>query len=99
MKSIMGPALAFCVIAVAPAIVEELAFRGLLQGRVTALMDRRGGILTVAAFFALAHGISLATPLHIGLGGYLGFLRDRSGSLLPGMLLHLSYNGTIVLVS
>ncbi|MFT7171536.1 MAG: hypothetical protein ACI80K_004690, partial [Paracoccaceae bacterium] len=38
-----------------------------------------------------------ATPLHLGIGVYLGYLKDRCGSLLPGMWLHFSYNGTLAL--
>ncbi|MFT5733292.1 MAG: membrane protease YdiL (CAAX protease family) [Planctomycetota bacterium] len=97
LKDLLGPALLVCVVAVAPGILEELAFRGLLQGRLMALMGRHSGILTGAALFALAHGFSLATPLHLGIGVYLGYLKDRCGSLLPGMWLHFSYNGTLAL--
>ena len=95
--ALLGPVLMIAVMAVAPAIFEELAFRGLLHGRLTALMGRGPGIFTTAAFFALAHGIGFGSPLHLALGVILGFLRERSGSLLPGMLLHYLYNGAIVL--
>ena len=89
-----GPLL---LIGVFPAIFEELAFRGMLQGRLTAILGRREGILATGAAFAMAHGISIGTPFHIFLGFYLGFLRERSGSLLPGMGLHFLYNSAIVL--
>ena len=46
----LGPILLVCVVAVAPAIFEELAFRGLLQGRLCALMGRETGILVTAVF-------------------------------------------------
>ena len=49
--------------------------------------------------FAAAHGISMGTPLHLGIGLYLGWLRDRCGSLWPGILLHFAYNGTLVLTA
>ncbi|MEM9379069.1 MAG: type II CAAX endopeptidase family protein [Planctomycetota bacterium] len=94
---LLGPVLMIAVMAVAPAIFEELAFRGLLHGRLTALMGTFEGILATAAFFAMAHGIGFGTPFHLALGVYLGFLRERSGSLLPGMLMHYLYNGAIVL--
>ncbi len=94
----LGTTLSLCVIAAAPAIFEEIAFRGLLQARLAALLGRYTGILTTAMLFALAHGISYASPLHLAIGVYLGFLRDRCGSLLPGMLLHALYNGSIVLM-
>ena len=57
------------------------------------------GILSTATLFAVAHGISMGTPLHLGIGLFLGWLRDRSGSLWPGILLHLGYNATLVLTA
>ena len=93
----IGLPMTFVVIALLPAFVEELAFRGLLQGRITALSGRNSGILTTAALFALAHGVSLGTPFHITAGVLLGYLRDRTGSLYPGMVAHGVYNASIVL--
>jgi membrane protease YdiL (CAAX protease family) len=83
---------------VAPAVLEEVMFRGMLQGRLLALMGLRTGMLTTAAAFAVCHGGTLALPIHFGLGLYLGWLRQRSGSVLPGMLAHFSYNAMIVLL-
>ena len=94
----LGLVLLVGVVAVAPAIFEEIAFRGLLQGRLTALMGRFAGIFTTAILFAFAHGIGLGSPIHVVIGIYLGYLRVRCGSLLPGMLLHFLYNATVVLV-
>ena len=37
-------------------------------------------------------------PIHLALGLYLGWLRQRAGSLLPGMLMHFTYNGAIVVL-
>ena len=79
-----------------PAIFEEIAFRGLLQGRLSVLYGRTGGILLSGAAFALAHGTGLGLPFHMTGGFYLGWLRSRSNSLLPCILTHLLYNSTIV---
>jgi membrane protease YdiL (CAAX protease family) len=94
----LGMPMALFVIAVAPAVLEEVMFRGMLQGRLLALMGLRTGMLTTAAAFAVCHGGTLALPIHFGLGLYLGWLRQRSGSVLPGMLAHFSYNAMIVLL-
>ncbi|HEX6811672.1 MAG TPA: type II CAAX endopeptidase family protein [Planctomycetota bacterium] len=93
----LGVPVTLFVIAVAPAVLEEVMFRGMLQGRLLALMGMRAGLLTTAAAFAVCHGGTAALPIHFGLGLYLGWLRERSGSLLPGMLAHFSYNALIVL--
>ncbi|MEL6431669.1 MAG: CPBP family glutamic-type intramembrane protease [Planctomycetota bacterium] len=92
----LGMAGAYFVIALCPAIFEELAFRGLLQGRLRALFGGNAGLVLTGVAFALAHGASLATPIHFSLGLYLGTLRERTGSLLPGMLFHALYNGGVV---
>lgn len=85
------------VIAVAPAVLEEVAFRGVLQGRLQALFGAGTGLVAGAAAFALCHAAPAVLPIHFGLGLYLGWLRMRSGSLLPCMLTHFAYNAAVVL--
>ncbi len=94
----LGLGWALLLIGVFPAIFEELAFRGMVQGRLSAILGHKEGILATGVAFALAHGISLGLPFHFFLGWYLCSLRDRSGSLFPGMVLHFLYNATLVLV-
>jgi len=84
------------VIAVMPALLEEIIFRGMLQGRLMALMGRRVGYLLTAFAFALVHGQAVVLPIHFGLGLYLGWLQQRSNSLWPCILMHFLYNGTLV---
>jgi membrane protease YdiL (CAAX protease family) len=93
-----GPGLALFTIALCPGIFEELAFRGLIQVRMTRLLGATQGLLVTAALFAIAHGPQLGLPLQAGLGLYLCSLRARSGSILPGILVHLGYNGALVLL-
>lgn len=90
---------ALFVVALCPALFEELAFRGAIQGRFLALLGPQQGLLATGAAFGLCHGVTAALPFHIGLGVWFGWLRERSDSLLPGMLAHALYNGTIVLLS
>jgi membrane protease YdiL (CAAX protease family) len=84
------------VISLCPGVFEELAFRGLLQGRLNVLMGRTQALLVVGAAFGAAHGFTLGLPFHIGIGIWLAYLRDRSGSLVPGMIAHMLYNAGIV---
>ncbi|MFO1009302.1 MAG: CPBP family intramembrane glutamic endopeptidase [Planctomycetota bacterium] len=85
------------VVALVPALVEEIAFRGVLQGRTSALFGARAGWLVTALAFALCHFAPAVLPIHLGLGLYLGWLRTRSESLVPGMLLHALYNTLVLL--
>jgi membrane protease YdiL (CAAX protease family) len=94
----LGVPVVLFVVAVAPAVLEEIVFRGLLQGRLQALLGARVGLVTTAFAFAACHGNPAVLPLHVVIGLYLGWLRQRSGSLLPGMLMHFAYNGAIVVL-
>lgn len=93
----VGLPMTLIVVAVVPGIFEEIAFRGLIQARLDILMGKTIGTLVAGATFALAHGVTPGLPFHMGIGVYLAFLRRRSQSLLPGMMLHALYNGSIVL--
>jgi membrane protease YdiL (CAAX protease family) len=94
----LGVPVALFVVAATPAVLEEVMFRGMLQGRLLALCGVRIGLLLTAVAFALCHAQPNFLPIHLGLGLYLGWLRERAGSLLPGMLAHFAYNGAIVVL-
>ena len=80
--------LALCAV---PAVVEELLFRGALQG----LMRPSGSAAAIfgpALLFGLLH-LDLAQGLTaFACGVFQGWLAERSGSILPGMLLHFCNN-------
>ena len=98
LRAELGLPLLLFVISFCPGVFEELAFRGVLQGRLYTLMGRMQAILVCAAVFGAAHGMQFGLPFQMGFGFYAAFLRDRCGSLLPGMLAHMLYNATIVVV-
>lgn len=93
----LGVALGLFTIALCPAVFEEIAFRGLVHTRARRVLGVWLGMVVTAAAFAFAHGVSGATPIHFGIGLYLSWLRERTDSILPGMLLHLLYNGALLL--
>jgi membrane protease YdiL (CAAX protease family) len=97
LRNEIGLPMMLFVVSFCPGVFEELAFRGLLQGRLYPLMGRIQAILVCGTAFGVAHGITVGLPFHIGIGIWLAFLRDRSGSLFPGMLAHMLYNAAIVL--
>ena len=81
----------FLALCVMPAIAEELLFRGAFQG----LMRPCGSaaaIFAPALLFGVLH-LDLAQGLTaFACGVFLGWLAEHSGSILPGMLLHLVNN-------
>jgi sodium transport system permease protein len=90
------PLLAF---AVAPAVCEELAFRGfMLSG-----MQRSGRpwlpIILTSVAFGIIHMIPQQVFNAILLGFVLGLLAVRSGSLIPCIVFHLLFNGIQVVLS
>jgi membrane protease YdiL (CAAX protease family) len=83
-------AFAFVVIVVAP-IVEELQFRGVGYG----LLERFGptaAVLLVGLAFALVHGLIAGFPVILVFGTGLAYLRSRTDSIYPCVLLHASFN-------
>ncbi len=77
------------VFAVIPAACEELLFRGFLQiGFVRLFESAPRGILAGALVFAAFHLNPFIFPGVFVLGGYLGFLAHRTGSLIPAILCH-----------
>ena len=83
-------AFAILVVVVAP-IVEELQFRGVGYG----LLERFGrtaAILLVGIAFGLVHGLIAGFPVIAVFGIGLAFLRSRTDSIYPCMLLHATFN-------
>jgi len=83
-------AFAFVVVVVAP-IAEELQFRGVGYG----LLERFGrtaAILLVGISFGLVHGLIAGFPVIAVFGIGLAYLRSRTDSIYPCMLLHASFN-------
>ena len=93
------------VICVGSPLVEELFFRGLfLRGVLyqTARLGRRAGpavaILITGLFFGLVHFEPLQFLGLAGFGVVLSVLAWRTGRLGPGIVAHLAFNTTTVLV-
>ncbi len=80
------------VIAVVAPVVEELMYRG-LGYTLLAPLGAVSAILVVGVAFALAHGLIRAFPVLFVIGAGLAFLRWRTGSLYPPILLHGLFNG------
>jgi len=92
-------------IAVAPAVFEEILFRGAVLPALLRPLGAAGAILVSAALFGLIH-LDLTTPgaafyrvpFAFGVGLGLGILRVRTGALLPSILAHALLN-TITFVA
>lgn len=78
--------------------VEELTYRGLGYS----LLERYGrwpAILAVGLLFGLAHGLVISLPVIVFFGCVLAWVRARTDSVVPGMLLHALFNLTALVAA
>src|SRR5439155_21500343 len=82
--------------AVAPAVCEEIAIRGLILTGLQRRFRARNAILLSAFLFALYHlNVFLFLPA-FGLGIVLGLLTVRSRSLAPAVFFHFLHNAVLL---
>ncbi len=88
-------------LAIAPAVFEEICFRGFilqaLLGRLAPWMAIFTSALLFGVFHVLVNGVLMTERLipSTFLGVVLGWVAWRSGSILPGMALHVCHNGLV----
>ncbi len=99
-----GPTAWIIVIALAvfgAPFVEELFFRGLLQGAFTRRIGAVPAIFVTAVIFCLSHVLSegVFAPVQLFPAALvLGYLRHRTGRLAPGMVAHATFNASLFLL-
>jgi len=71
--------------------VEELTFRG-LGYTLLARFGQWQAIASVGLLFGLAHGLVVELPIIVVFGCMLTWVRSRTDSVYPGMLLHGTFN-------
>ncbi len=84
-------------IGIAPAITEELAFRGLLFVKLIKLTSAPSAIIVSGFLFALVHFSFLSFFWLIPAGLFFGWVRAREGVIWYGVLCHFAHN-TVVTV-
>jgi membrane protease YdiL (CAAX protease family) len=86
----------FAVIALVAPVAEELTFRGVGFG-LLAPYGRALAIVAVGVAFGLAHGLVEALPILVCFGIALAWLRSRTASVFPGMVVHAAWNAIALL--
>ncbi len=87
------------LIVVAAPISEEVCFRGMLFGGLRERLPRLAAALISALIFGGLHattGIS-AVPVLVAFGFILALLYEKTGSIIPGILLHMLNNSVALL--
>jgi ABC-2 type transport system permease protein/sodium transport system permease protein len=101
LKTLPLPMVLFAL-ALVPAICEEFFFRGLLFGALRHRLSSWGTILATAAMFSIFHVIvgNIFAPERFlpsaFLGVVLGWVRWKTDSVLPTMVLHSAHNGILL---
>jgi membrane protease YdiL (CAAX protease family) len=86
----------YLLISIAPAVLEEITFRGYVMSRLSGPLTARECLIVQACLFSVLH-ISVASfPSHFLIGLGLGYLRQRTASLYPGMVAHAGWNAVVV---
>jgi sodium transport system permease protein len=100
----ISPAWILLTLAIVPGVFEELFFRGFFFTSLQKLLSPWKTILVTAILFGLFHVVAanvLAPERFLPsafLGVALGWVRYRSNSVLPCMLLHAVHNGLLLSV-
>ena len=88
----------FVVVTLVAPAVEELTYRGLG----ISLLLPWGAVLAIGAtglLFGAAHGLLVALPILTAFGLVVGWLRVRTNSVYPGMVLHGTFNAIALIAS
>ena len=96
----------FALYAIVYPVLEELAFRGLIQGELLKRLRAQAGPLSSAnaltsALFAAAHVV--LRPSWLAASTFapslvFGYFRERHGSLVSPIVLHVTYNAGFLLL-
>lgn len=83
-------------LSVIPAVSEEVAFRGVIQEGLSHVGTKREALVIQSALFGVLHLSPIAFFTHTLMGLAFGWVRDRTRSIYPGMLIHAAWNAWIV---
>jgi len=84
------------LVSLMPAVVEEVAFRGVIQSALQRVAGEREALLIQAALFSVLHLMPMMFISHFFMGLCFGYARVRSKSLYPGMVLHAAWNACVL---
>jgi membrane protease YdiL (CAAX protease family) len=87
-----GWGMSILLICVQPAVVEEVAFRGVIFSALRQVLESGEAVIVSALMFMIIHLSVPSFPHLLLIGLALGWLRVRTGSLIPGMCLHFTHN-------
>jgi ABC-2 type transport system permease protein/sodium transport system permease protein len=92
--------LVLAAFAIVPAVFEEFCFRGFLFGAIRQRLSGIWAVVITAILFGFFHEVTIPGKLvpSAALGLALGWVRLRTGSILPGIVMHAVINGFLLTV-
>ena len=75
-------------------IAEEVIFRGLIFTRLRRVLPGQWAIVISAAVFGMCHGNFVWFLYAFSLGLLFAWVTERTGSVLPGTVMHIVFNST-----
>jgi len=86
------------VFAVAPAVIEELAYRGFILSGFESMRNKWHAILLSSLLFGVAHSVIQQTFITSVAGIILGIIAVQTRSLIPCVLFHATHNGLTAMI-
>jgi sodium transport system permease protein len=86
------------LIGLAPAVCEELAFRGFILSGLRRLGHKWSAIVLTSLFFGLTHFMLQQSLSAFVVGIVIGYVAVKTGSIWPGLLYHAVHNSLSVLL-
>lgn len=87
------------VIAVVPAVCEELAFRGFVLSGFRHWGHKWRAIIFTSVLFAISHTIFQQSLIAFFLGLVIGYVAVQTGSVFPCIVLHATHNALVLVPS
>ncbi len=102
LESALGDAPSFwpavLVIALVPAICEELAFRGFILSGLQNLGSKWRAIVVSSLMFGATHTVLQQSIITSAVGAIIAYVAVQSGSILPGMVFHFTHNSLMLVI-
>ncbi len=93
-----GKWLAILMIGVFPAVVEEVSFRGVVQGKLMQVMPAAQALLVTAFLFSILHLSVISLFWLIPFSILLGRIRMKENTLWYGIVIHFVFNTTACII-
>ncbi len=92
----LGPMGQVFLICICPAVLEEIAFRGLVQHWLQVAIAPMRALILASFLFTAMHFSVVSAPYLFAVGMLLGWVKLKTGSLYPSMLIHLLHNWVVL---